>query len=356
MTTEVSQENRAVARWLLVCCALVFAMVMLGGVTRLTGSGLSMVDWRPLTGVLPPLTEDDWQQTFDRYRQTPEFLKKNSHLDVEGFKGIFWLEYLHRMLGRLIGLVFALPLAWFLWKGYLSWARSPRYFLMLALGGLQGLLGWYMVRSGLVDNPAVSQYRLTAHLMSAFLIFGFMLWTALSLLHPDPGRERHPWFARSVGLAVLITVTIVSGGFVAGLKAGKLYNSFPMMGDYWVPPGLLALEPMWRNFFENHATVQFDHRVLAVTSFVLIIVYWLRSRRADLPRRAALAATALLHTATLQVVLGIATLLMVVPLPLGAAHQATGMLLFTVAIVHCHGLSGATTVPQPVAVGTPRAA
>ena len=349
MTPVVSREDRAVARWLLVCCALVAGMVLLGGVTRLTGSGLSMVDWRPVTGILPPLTDDAWQRTFEMYQQSPEFLKKNSHMDVDAFKGIFWLEYLHRVLGRLIGIAFFVPMVWFLAKGYIPWSRSPRYFFMLALGGLQGLLGWYMVKSGLVDNPAVSQYRLTAHLMSAFIILAFMWWTALSLLYPANGRERHPWFGRTVGLTSLITITIISGGFVAGLKAGKLYNTFPMMGEYWVPPGLMALEPAWRNFFDNHATVQFDHRILAMTTFALIVAYWLRIRKTELPSRIKKGVNALLHTAVLQVALGISTLLLVVPIPLAAAHQATGLLLFTVSIYLCHGLAGSPvsdTVPS----------
>ncbi len=340
MTSVVSHQDRAVARWLLVCCALVAAMVLLGGVTRLTGSGLSMVDWRPVTGILPPLSDDAWQRTFEMYQQSPEFLKKNSYMDVDAFKGIFWLEYLHRVLGRLIGIAFFVPMVWFLARGYIRWSKSPRYFFMLLLGGMQGLLGWYMVKSGLVDNPAVSQYRLTAHLMSAFIILAFMWWTALSLLHPADGRERHPWFGKTVALTGLITLTIISGGFVAGLKAGKLYNTFPMMGDYWVPPGLMALEPAWRNFFDNHATVQFDHRILAMTTFALIVAYWLRIRKTDLPARVKKGVNALLHTAVLQVALGISTLLLVVPIPLAAAHQATGLLLFTVSIYLCHGLAG----------------
>lgn len=323
-------------------------MVVLGGVTRLTGSGLSMVDWRPVTGFLPPLSDDAWQRTFEMYQQSPEFQQKNSHMDVNAFKGIFWLEYLHRLLGRIIGLAFFVPLAWFLARGKIAWPESPRYFLMLLLGGFQGLLGWYMVKSGLVDNPAVSQYRLTAHLMSAFAIFGFMLWTALSLLYPPGERSRHPLFARTLGLATLVTVTIISGGFVAGLKAGRLYNTFPMMGDYWLPPGMLALEPTWRNFFDNHATVQFDHRVLAITTFALIVAWWLGARRADLPSRLRKGANALLHTAVLQVALGISTLLLVVPLPLAAAHQAVGMLLFTVALYLVHGFSG-RTAEEPAA-------
>lgn len=344
---EIAPDRRAVAMWLLACCVLVFGMVMLGGVTRLTGSGLSMVDWRPITGLLPPLTTDDWQRVFDLYRESPEFLKKNSFMGVQDFKSIFWLEYLHRVLGRIIGLAFFLPFVYFLWRGYIRANEWPKYLAMFVLGGMQGLLGWYMVKSGLVDNPAVSQYRLTAHLMSAFLIYAFMLWVALSLLHPPGQRERHPWFGKTVALSALITLTIVSGGFVAGLKAGKLYNTFPKMGDHWVPPGATALEPAWRNLFENIATVQFDHRVLAITTFALIVAYWLRVRRAALPGRTQKAATALLHTAALQVLLGISTLLLIVPVPLAAAHQAVGMLLFTIAIYLCNGLYGTAKKAAP---------
>ena len=333
-------QRRAVAKWLLVCCGLVFGMVVLGGVTRLTGSGLSMVDWRPVTGLLPPLTADDWQQSFEMYQQSPEFQKKNSFMDVNDFKGIFWLEYLHRLLGRLIGIVFFVPFVYFLWRGYIRRNEWPKYLAMFVLGGFQGVLGWYMVKSGLVDNPAVSQYRLTAHLMSAFLIYGFMLWVALSLLFPTEERKRHPWFGKTIALSTLITVTIISGGFVAGLKAGKVYNTFPKMGDHWIPPGLMALDPGWRNFFDNIATVQFDHRVLAITTFVLIALFWSRLRKTELPRRLAVGTNALLHTAVLQVALGITTLLLMVPVALGAAHQAVGMLLFSVAIYLCNGLYG----------------
>ena len=341
----VSAQDRAVARWLLVCCGLVFLMVMLGGWTRLTGSGLSMTDWRPVTGVLPPLSAEEWQRVFEMYQESPEFLQKNSHMNVDDFKGIFWLEYLHRVLGRLIGLVFFVPFVVFMWRGYIRKTELPKYLLMFALGGLQGVLGWYMVKSGLVDNPAVSQYRLTAHLMAAFLIFAFMLWVALSLLDPPERRRRHPWYGRTVALSVLIIVTIVSGGFVAGLKAGKIYNTFPMMGEYWLPPGGLALSPAWLNFFENMATVQFNHRILAITTFALVVFYWLRVRSTELPRRVAKGVNALLHTATLQVALGIATLLLVVPIPLAAAHQAVGMLLFTIAIFLCHGMRGTARSP-----------
>ena len=331
-------RNRAVARWLFICCALVFAMVVLGGVTRLTGSGLSMVDWRPIMGVLPPLSDAEWQRTFEMYQATPEFQAINSHMDVHGFKSIFWLEYLHRLLGRLIGLVFLVPFVFFVAKSYIDRREWPKYLLMFILGGLQGLLGWYMVKSGLVDIPHVSQYRLTAHLLAAFIIFAYMFWVALTLLHPASGKKRHRWFGGTVLLTVAISLTIISGGFVAGLKAGKIYNTFPLMGESWLPPGLVALDPPWRNLFDNPTTAQFDHRVLAISTFVLIVVYWLRARKASMPERAKPAVNALLHTGILQVALGISTLVLGVPLILAASHQAVAMLLFTVALFLVHSL------------------
>ena len=341
MNREMNRQsqNRAVAAWLLLCCGLVFAMVVLGGFTRLTGSGLSMVDWRPLMGILPPMSDAEWQRVFEMYQQSPEFRKVNSAFGLEDFKSIFWLEYLHRLLGRTIGLVFFVPFVYFLVRGYIQRHEWPKYLLMFILGGMQGLLGWYMVKSGLVDVPRVSQYRLTAHLVAAFVIYAYMLWVALSLLFPPSANAaKHPWYGRALALTTLISVTIVSGGFVAGLKAGKIYNTFPMMGDYWVPPGFFALEPFWRNFFDNMATVQFDHRWLAVGTFVAVVVFWLRARKIDMPARARPAVNALLHTAVLQVALGITTLLLAVPVILGASHQAVAMLLFTIALYLVHAL------------------
>ena len=341
--TLTNSRDRAVALWLLSCCALVFVMVVLGGVTRLTGSGLSMVDWRPVVGWLPPMSNAQWQQSFDAYQQSPEFQKVNSHMNVSDYKNIFWLEYLHRLLGRLIGIVFFIPFLVFALRGYIRRREWPKYLLMFGLGGLQGLLGWYMVKSGLVNDPHVSQYRLTAHLVAAFLIYAYMFWVALSLLYPLRDSARHAWFGITAGLTGLISITIVSGGFVAGLKAGKIYNTFPMMGPDWIPPGLTALDPYWRNFTENTTTVQFDHRLLAITTFLMIIVYFWRVRNTDLPARAARASNAMLHTGILQVALGISTLVFSVPLILAASHQAVAMLLFTVALTLLHSLS---KVPQ----------
>ncbi|MEO1246271.1 MAG: COX15/CtaA family protein [Pseudomonadota bacterium] len=358
MNPDDAARRRRVAIWLFSVCALVFCMVVLGGFTRLTGSGLSMTDWRPVTGVLPPLTESGWAEEFAKYRQSPQFDKVNSHMDVHAFKGIFWLEYLHRLLGRILGLAFFVPFVVFALRGDIRPREYPRYLAMFVLGGLQGLLGWYMVKSGLVDIPQVSQYRLTAHLSMAFLVFGFMFWVALSLWFDRDRPGRHPWFARTAGLTAVLVVTILSGGFVAGLRAGKIYNSFPLMGDRLIPEGLYALSPFWRNLFENATTVQFNHRMLALTTFSLIVVYWWRSRSARLPRRAALAATAVLHTATLQVLLGISTLLLSVPILLGAMHQAVAMLLLASLLFLTHSLSRQTEpAAEPAQIlATPREA
>jgi len=331
-------RHRPVVWWLLACCGLVFAMVVVGGFTRLTGSGLSMVDWRPITGILPPLNAEQWAAVFELYKTSPEFQHVNAAMDVNAFKGIFWLEYWHRVLGRTIGLAFFVPFVVFLIRGNIQWRESPRFLLMFLLGGSQGLLGWYMVKSGLVDVPAVSQYRLTAHLSLAFLIYVFMLWTALCLLFPRQEAQSHPWTGRAVALTSLVAVTIVSGGFVAGLKAGKIYNTFPRMGDHWVPPEIAAMTPVWRNLFDNAVTVQFDHRLLALTTFALIVLFFVKSRNAGFGRRARLAAAALLHSALLQVALGITAILLAVPIAIGAAHQATALLVLTSGICLIHAL------------------
>jgi cytochrome c oxidase assembly protein subunit 15 len=331
------RNKRAVAVWLLICCALVYAMVVLGGVTRLTGSGLSIVNWDPVMGVLPPLNAQQWQDTFELYQQSPEFQKINSHMSVEDFKGIFWLEFFHRLLGRTIGLVFLAPFLFFLMTGKIRRAETPKYLLMFVLGGLQGVLGWYMVKSGLVNNPHVSQYRLTAHLLAAFAIYAYMFWVALGLLFPAAGDKPHPLYGRTLALMTLATITVMSGGFVAGLKAGLAFNTFPLMNGKWIPDQLFALQPAWSNLFDNLVTVQFNHRVLAITTLAAVIAYWISARGKSMPARLALGVNALLAVTALQVILGISTLVMRVPVHLAATHQAVAVLVFTALLYLCHG-------------------
>lgn len=342
-----SPEPRSAARprdpliacWLLACCALVFCMVVVGGVTRLSGSGLSMVEWNPIMGVLPPLTDAQWQETFDAYRQSPEYHHVNRGMDLAAFQGIFWMEYIHRLLGRAIGVAFIVPFLFLLVRRRIPARLTPRLLAMFALGAAQGLLGWYMVRSGLVDVPHVSQYRLVAHLLLAVAIYAYMLWTALDLLRPGsapPGAGS----ARAWGGAALlgVVVMIASGGFVAGTRAGFVFNTFPTMGGEWLPPGLLSLEPAWRNFFDNVVTVQLVHRVLALAMVVLVVIAWRKARGVPGAPFAHRAGALVLAALALQVGLGIATLLMRVPLSLAAAHQAGAMVLLTALLALNHGL------------------
>jgi cytochrome c oxidase assembly protein subunit 15 len=340
-----NSHDRLIAAWLFVCCGMVFAMVILGGVTRLTGSGLSMVEWDPIFGIIPPLDQQTWNETFDLYKQSPEYQKINAGMDLEGFKQIYWFEFSHRLLGRLIGTVFLVPFLFFIFKGWVRRPLVPRLTGMFVLGGLQGLLGWYMVKSGLVDNPHVSQYRLTAHLGLAVVIYGYMLYIALGLWF---GTQRStaspPGLRRAVAaLWILVFITLLSGGFVAGLKAGYAYNTFPLMNGSLVPESLLAQQPLWRNFFENVATVQFDHRVLAITVLLGIVALWLAGRRHTLPLHIRFGMHLLLAAGLLQVSLGISTLLLRVPVALASLHQAGALLLFSVVLYLYHRMQyGAT--------------
>ncbi|HEX6137008.1 MAG TPA: COX15/CtaA family protein [Casimicrobiaceae bacterium] len=336
-------QSRALAGWLLACCALVFAMVVVGGVTRLTHSGLSITEWQPIVGTLPPLTAADWAEAFTKYRATPEFRDVNHRMTLDEFKRIYWREYFHRLLGRAIGVAFLLPYLWFLARGRIPRGLAWPLAGVFLLGGMQGAVGWFMVQSGLVDDPHVSQFRLTAHLGLAFAIFAAMFWIALSLAYPMRAGRHVPALRRmrafAAAVAALVFVMVLSGGFVAGIRAGFAYNTFPLMNGHVVPPEILLLEPWWRNFFWNMATVQFDHRAIAwALAFAVPLLGWrlLRERRA--PPRARSGATALLALLAVQIALGIATLLNVVPLPLAALHQAGALLVFAAALNVAHAL------------------
>jgi cytochrome c oxidase assembly protein subunit 15 len=327
----------AVIVWLAVVAALVFAMVVLGGVTRLTESGLSMTEWRPVTGWLPPMSQEAWQEVFDKYRTSPEYQQINAGMSLDAFKTIFWFEYAHRLLGRIIGLAFFLPFVAFLLMGRLDRPLTLRLLCLLGLGALQGLMGWLMVKSGLVDRPSVSQYRLALHLLLAFVIYGALVWTILGLRRaPDygPAETGLPRRRRIAGgLLALISLTVVSGAFVAGLDAGRYYNTFPLMDGALIPPDYGSALPWWQNAFENIAAVQFHHRVIAIVSVIAALGTWLVTRASHLTRRTRHAAAALAAMAVLQAGLGIATLLAYVPVWLGALHQAGALVLFTLAIM-----------------------
>lgn len=329
----------AVAAWLFLCCALVAAMVVVGGVTRLTHSGLSIAEWKPVVGTLPPLTEAQWQDEFARYMQTPEYQKVNQGMTLEGFKPIFWWEYAHRLLGRLIGLVFLVPLLVFVARRRIPPGYARGLAAVFVLGGLQGAMGWYMVKSGLVDDPHVSQFRLTAHLGLAFLIFAAMFWVGLSMVFPRGSAVAAPLRRFAYALAALVFVMAMTGGFVAGIRAGLAFNTFPLMNGSLVPAGIWSIDPWWRNFFWNMATVQFDHRLIAWSLAFLVPLLWWKLGAADgLPQRAQVARHLLLGMLVIQITLGILTLLLVVPVPLAAAHQGGALLLFAAALNLAHSL------------------
>jgi cytochrome c oxidase assembly protein subunit 15 len=340
---DISENDRAILRWLQVCLVLVFAMIVLGGVTRLTDSGLSMVTWHP-SGMLPPLDTEQWLVEFELYQQYPEFQKLNRAMTLDGFKSIYWFEYSHRMLGRLIGLVFLLPFVYFYLRKMIKPGLTPRLTIMFVLGGLQGLLGWYMVKSGLVSNPHVSQYRLSAHLLSAILIYGFILWTIFNLVTTSEYRRLAEssaagWRKLSLGLITLVLITIVSGGFVAGLKAGSIFNTFPLMGGSLIPEGIGALSPWYLNPLENMVAVQFNHRWLAIASGIILIIWYVRGRshfeETMLQRSFKLVGMMVI----IQLALGITTLLMQVPVLLGSLHQVGALLLFSALLFNLHALS-----------------
>lgn len=336
------RDSSGIANWLFVCAALVFAMVVVGGITRLTHSGLSITEWQPIVGTVPPLNDAQWQAAFAKYQLTPEYRQVNSAMTLAEFKGIFWWEYFHRLLGRVIGFVFLIPLLWFVTRRRVSFPLAAKLLGIFALGAAQGALGWYMVQSGLVDDPRVSPFRLTAHLALAIAIFAAMSWTAMSLrirqtddlATPAQRSTRRLAFA----FVALVFVMMLSGALVAGIRAGFAYNTFPLMNGRLVPAEIFMLDPAWKNFFWNMATVQFDHRLLALIIVIVGTALWWRLRTTQLPPRAVVGGQALLATLAVQIALGIATLLYVVPVPLAALHQAGALVTFALALNVAHAL------------------
>lgn len=321
---------------------MVFATLVVGGVTRLTHSGLSIVEWQPIVGTIPPMSEADWQEVFRKYQQTPEYQKVNRGMSLDEFKYIFYWEYVHRVLGRSIGVVFLLPFLYFVFRRRVEGALLPKLIGIFILGGLQGAMGWYMVKSGLVDDPRVSQYRLTAHLGLAFIIFAAMLWVALDLRvrrgDSWAGEKLRALQQFAAAVALLVFVMVLTGGIVAGIRAGLAYNTFPLMNGHVVPPEIFMLEPWYMNFFNNIATVQFVHRAIAWMLAVVVPYFWFRTRRVEASPRVRLAGNWLLLALAAQIALGITTLLYVVPVPLAAAHQAGAMVVFGIVLWLNHEL------------------
>ncbi|MFZ1814535.1 MAG: COX15/CtaA family protein [Rhizobiaceae bacterium] len=335
------QRNRMLVRWwLYLVCFLIFLIVMVGGATRLTDSGLSITEWNPVMGIVPPLSHDAWLSEFEKYRQIPEYQQINKGMSLLEFQFIYWWEWGHRFLGRIIGFVFAIPLLLFWWSGRLEDRLKPRLIFLLMLGGLQGFVGWWMVRSGLVDRVDVSQYRLAIHLTLACVIFAWAIWIARGLApHADEPVSGGAAMAAPL-IVALILGQIFLGGLVAGLDAGLAFNDWPTMdGTLW-PSGMLVLEPIWRNFFENPKTVQFIHRMFAYGLWAIIVLQWLTARGSSTPRLQRRRTAVLALLASVQAILGIATLMMQVPLHLALSHQAGAVILLAFAVAHWRAVAG----------------
>ena len=317
---------------------LVFLILIIGGITRLTGSGLSMTDWKPIMGAIPPITEAQWEDAFEQYKQFPEYQQVNRGMSMAEFQFIFFWEYLHRMIGRLIGLVFIIPFGYFLVKKKFDAVQLKRAGLLLSLGVAQALMGWYMVQSGLIDVPHVSPYRLAAHLSLAFLIFGCCVWFALDMrsmrkFTGNGAKELKIWL---LAFMAILSLQVIWGAFVAGHHAGHIYNTFPKMHQYWIPPELWLMEPFVINFFENMVTVQWIHRVLATVLGIMAIIMWIRSYQINTSFTTKMWILAVFTVVLIQYLIGVFTLIWHVPIWLGVLHQAVAMVLFGIVVGAIH--------------------
>jgi len=323
--------------WLIICCIFVFTMVFIGGLTRLTDSGLSIVNWNIFSGIFPPLLNSEWIELFEKYKQFPEYKLINKNISLDDFKFIFWMEYIHRIWGRLIFLIFLIPLIIFLKKKYIPKKLKKHFLIILLLIILQGLFGWYMVKSGLNDIPDVNHYRLSIHLTMAFIIYGYLLFLTFSIYDLKKNKKKlttknKNFHLFNLFLICLILITIFSGGMVAGLDAGLVYNTFPLMGDVFIPLDIWELKPKFINFFENPVTVQFEHRILGIITFTLILLIWFYARIKNLPLSVIRKINILLLVVLIQVSLGIATLMSYVEMPIALIHQSGALILYTVSI------------------------
>ncbi|MFC5196109.1 COX15/CtaA family protein [Bizionia hallyeonensis] len=336
----MKKDNKKVIYWLLTGCVLIFIMVVVGGITRLTDSGLSMSDYKLITGTIPPLNDAEWQDAFALYQQYPEFQKLHSHFTLEDFKGIYFWEWFHRLIGRVIGLVFIIPFLYFLFRKQLTKSTIKKCLVLLGLGGFQGFLGWYMVKSGLVDMPDVSHFRLAAHLTTAFLTFAATLWVALDLIYPDKKVIDKKFRNLIIVSYLILIVQIIYGGFVAGLKAGLLHNHWPFMNEgKFMHHTVYILEPFYKNLIENPSGIQFIHRTLAYLVVASIFILWFKAREMTLTNLQQKSINALLILVGFQFLLGVLTIIYAVPLWLGVAHQVGAFFLLSAMTFTLHRFS-----------------
>lgn len=330
-----TQSNKSIIIWLLSGCLLIYTMVVIGGITRLTRSGLSMVEWSP-TGALPPMNDAEWNIQFEKYKQSPEYKQINNYFSLDDFKNIFWWEYIHRFIGRTIGIVFIIPFLWFLIRKKFPSGFLKKALVLLSLGALQGLLGWYMVKSGLVNDPHVSHFRLAAHLMTAFTTFGFTFWYALDLIYPNRDLINPPLKRMAIWVLIVAAFQMMYGAFVAGLKAGFAYPTFPKMGDNWIPDELITLAPVWKNFTEGIAGVQFVHRYVAYIVVILVLILFFKAKKMQLSGLQNKLVNALLIIVSIQFLLGVLTLVLIMPISLAALHQTGAFFLFSTLLFLIH--------------------
>ncbi len=337
----MEKDNKKVIYWLLTGCILIFSMVVIGGITRLTHSGLSISNYKLISGTLPPMNETEWHEAFNLYKQYPEYQKLNNHFNLQDFKDIYFWEWLHRLIGRMIGLVFLIPFLYFLVTKQLTKPTIKKSIILLCMGAFQGFMGWYMVKSGLVDNPDVSHYRLAAHLTTAFLTFAYTFWVALDLIFPI-NKEINLKFRNLVcwGLAILM-IQIIYGAFVAGLDAGFVHNHWPMMSEGKFIHETVYIEqiPLYKNFIEGKSGVQFLHRTLAYIVVLFIIIIWQKSKKLSLTKMQTNGINSLLIMVIIQFLLGVFTILLHVPVWLGVVHQVGAFFLLSTMIFTLHRFS-----------------
>ena len=324
---NIKRENVSIILWLFSGCFLIFTMVIVGGITRLTGSGLSMVDWNLFMGVVPPLNYQEWMEAFNQYKQYPEYQERNYMFSLADFKKIFFWEYIHRVLGRFIGLVFIIPYLYFLIRRRFTKKLLVQTSVLLVLGSLQGFFGWWMVKSGLVDRPDVSHLRLATHLITAFLTFSFTLWITLGLVFPEKKYSNKTLYKSTLILFFVLIAQIIYGAFVAGLDAGQIYNTWPKMYEKWIAESVYAMTPLWQNFVYGMSGVQFVHRYLAIAIFLIVAYMYLKSRKTEMLNIQTIAINSLSIIVLLQVFLGVFTLTYGVPIWLGVIHQLGAFIL-----------------------------